>query len=121
MNLQNTLVKGALMLALTSILSALTNLPETGTDWLVFLFTTVGTLAGYFAQSALFPTTSETGQLNGKDLLKALLVALSNGLSTWGATLVEGQAIEWKGLLVSMVGIFAGYLLKNLNTAAPKS
>jgi len=121
MNLQNNVVKGAVMLILTSILSLTTNFPEGNTAWLVFIFTTIGTLAAYFAQSQLFPATSETGQLNGKDIIKGLLVAVGNALSTWGATAVEGTAINWKSLIISMIGLFAGYLIKQWNTPSPKA
>ena len=121
MDLNNKVLKGAIILLLTSILSITTNFPETSTAWLVFAFTTLGTLLGYFAQSALFPSTSETGQLNLKDVMKGLLLSLSNALITWGATAVEGTAINWKSLIITMVGLFAGYLLKNFNTEAPKN
>jgi hypothetical protein len=121
MNLNNPVIKGALMLLLTSILSMATNMPADNSAWTVFGLTTLGTMIGYFAQSSLFPATSETGQLNGKDLLKGLLVALSNGLSTWAATAIEGTVLSWKTLLITTVGMFAGYVLKQLGTTAPKS
>lgn len=121
MKLNNPLVKGAIMLLLTSILSLTTNMPADNTAWMVFGITTLGTMIGYFAQSSLFPSTSESGQLNGKDLLKGFLVALSNGLSTWVATGIEGTVLNWKTLLITTIGIFAGYIVKQLSSPAPKS
>lgn len=121
MNLQNPVIKGAIILLLTSVLSLATNMPADNVAWSVFGITTLGTMIGYFAQSSLFPATSETGQLNGKDLLKGLLVALSNGLSTWAATGIEGTTLNWKTLLITTIGIFAGYILKQLGTTVPKS
>ena len=121
MNLNNPITKGLLMLALTSILSLARNMPADNSAWIVFTLTTLGTMIGYVAQSNLFPSTSQTGQLDGKDLLKGLLVALSNGLSTWAATAIEGTALNWKTLIVTTLGMFAGYVLKQLGTTAPKS
>ena len=122
MDLNNKVVKGAIILLLTSILSISTNFPQTGTQWIVFTFATLGTLLGYFAQSALFPSASELGQLNLKDVIKGLLVSLSNALSTWAATAVEGTSINWGSLIVTMMGLFAGYLLKQYQTESlPKS
>lgn len=119
--MNNTVVKGALMLLLTSLLSVLTSMPDTPTKWLLFGITTIGTLAGYFAQSSLFPSTSETGQINGKDILKGLLISFANCVSTWVATLATETAINWNSLIVTMAGMFIGYLLKQMGTPAPKS
>lgn len=121
MNLNNTVVKGAIMLLLTSILSLVTAMPADGTAWLVFGLTTAGTMIGYFAQSSLFPATSETGQINVKDLLKGLLISLANGLSTWVSTIVTGTVLNWKTLIITVIGMFAGYILKQFSTPAPKS
>lgn len=121
MNLNNPVLKGAIILLLTSILTLTTNLPESGTQWMVFAFATFGTLALYFAQSKIFPSTSQTGQLDIKDIAKGLLVSLGNALSTWAATAAEGTAINWKSLIITMIGLFAGYLLKQYQTESPKN
>lgn len=121
LNLNNPVIKGGIILLLTALLSLTSNWPETKIQWEVFAFTTLGTLMLYFAQSSFFPSTSESGQLNGKDLLKGLLVAAGNALSTWGANAMEGTAINVKALVISMVGLFAGYLLKQWQSTAPKS
>jgi hypothetical protein len=121
MNLNNNVVKGAIMILLASILSITTNFPETGQGWLIFSLSTLGTMLVYFGQSALFHSTSETGQLNGSDILKALLVSFGNGLSTYLSQLGVGEPIHWKALIISMIGMFAGYLIKQWQTPSPKA
>lgn len=121
MNLNNSVTKGAIILFLTSLLSILTKWPETGTAWIVFGITTVGTMCGYFAQSSLFPSTSDSGQINSSDLWKGLLVSLSNSISTWIATVLTSTILDWKNLGITFAGMFIGYILKNLSTPQPKS
>ena len=116
LNFSNPIIKGGIMLLLTSFLSLLTDFPATSIDWYVFVFTTLGTIFLYFAQSGFFPTTSQTGEVNLKDLLKALLVALGNGLSSFASTTMAGGVIEWKPLFLSMGGMFLGYLIKQYST-----
>jgi len=120
MNINQPVIKGAIILLLTSLLSILTNMPQDGTGWLIFGLTTVGTMAGYFAQSAFFPATSDAGQVNGKDLLKGFLVSIGNALSSIGATEIAGQSLNWKAILISFAGIFVGYLLKQFKSDVPK-
>jgi len=120
MNLNSPVIKGGIMLLLTSILMLTTNFPEGNTEWLVWLFTTIGTLLLYFAQSTIFPASSLQGQINGLDLLKGLFIAAGNALSAWGANAVEGTTIDWKSLIITMVGLFAGYLIKQWQTPSPK-
>lgn len=119
--LNNPMVKGAIIVLLTSILSITTNYPETGTAWAVFGWTTLGTLILYFGQSIIVPGTSATGEINWRDILKGLLVAGGNAISTWAANAAEGSAINVKSLILTMVGLVAGYILKQWQTPAPKS
>lgn len=116
MNLNNPVIKGAIMLALTSILMLSTNFPENNTEWLVWTFTTLGTLLLYFAQSKIFPASSLQGQINGLDLIKGLFISTGNALSAWASNAVEGTTIDWKSLIITMVGLFAGYLIKQWQT-----
>lgn len=119
--LNNPLVKGAIIIILTAALGLTTNYPETSLSWKVLGFTTLGTLAVYFAQSIIVPGTSATGQLNALDLLKGLLVAIGNGLSTWAANAAESSVINVKSLVITMIGLFAAYILKQWQTPSPKS
>lgn len=121
MNLQNQWVKGLLMIILTTLLAIFTKFPENGTQWLVIGLTTVGTIAVYLAQSNFFPASSESGQINARDIFKGLLVAAGNAISTFVAELSTGTAISWKALFLSMGGLFVSYLIKNLLTPAPKA
>lgn len=118
--LQNPMIKGAIIVLITSILSLTTNYPETSIAWAVFGWSTLGTLILYFGQSIALPGTSATGEINGKDLLKALLVALGNAISTWAANVAEGQPINIKALILTMVGLGATYILKQWQTPQPK-
>jgi hypothetical protein len=120
MNLNNPVIKGAIMLLLTSILSLTTNFPETSTAWYVFGFSVAGTLAIYFAQSQFFPASSMQGQVNGLDLLKGVLISAGSALSTWVSTAVEGTVINWKSLIITMIGLFCGYLIKQWQTVSPQ-
>ena len=121
MNLNNSVVKGALMLLLTSLLSVITHLKDDTFSWVLFGLVTAGTMLGYFAQSAWFPATSDSGQINLKDILKGLFVSGSNAISTWAATVVTGVKLDWGELGITVAGMFIGYLLKQFNTEAPKS
>lgn len=119
--LKNPVIKGAIIVLLTSIMSLTTNYPETSIAWAVFGWSTLGTLVLYFGQSLIVPSTSATGQINGVDLLKALLVAAGNAISTWAANAAEGQAVNVKSLILTMIGLAAGYMLKQWQTPQQKS
>ena len=80
--------------------------------------TTLGTLLVYLGQSAIFPTTSEAGQINGKDFLKGLIVAVGNGISAYISTLISGTPVEWGKLGISIAVLFVGYLIKQGGTTS---
>lgn len=121
MNLNSPIIKGAIMLLLTSLLSVLTNLPTDVHSWTIIGLTTLGTLLIYFGQSFALPSSSESGQLNGKDFLKGLIVAAGNGISTYISSIAEGTPVQWGKLATSVAVLFIGYLIKQWATPSPKA
>ena len=117
------LIKSLIMTGLSFVAASITasGLPATGLAWQVLGLTTLGTMLGYLAQSKMFPSTSTAGQVDLKDLGKALLVSASGALSGWGASAVSHTAIDWKQLLTGIVVLFMGYISKQYFTPEPKT
>jgi hypothetical protein len=115
-------VKGLLMSAIIFLSTALASgFPATKIQWAFLGLTLMGTMIGYLTQSALFPSTSVLGDLNLKDVLKTLLIAVSNVLSSLGAAAVTSTHVDWGEIGKSILTLTIGYIAKQLVTPAPKS
>ncbi len=109
--------KGLMMALFTALASALAiGLPQDLPHWYILGLTLLGTIIGYFAQSAIFPSTSQIGGINGLDFLKGLLVAISNMLSTIGADVIVGHTLNWIQIVNSMVSVCVLYFIKQFAT-----
>lgn len=118
--LNNSLVKGALIILLTSLTGIFANMPETPHKWAIFWITTIGTILVYFGQSIILPGTSSDGTINLRDMLKGLILSAGNGISNYFATNGSDEKIDWNKLIMAMAILFAGYLLKQWQTPQPK-
>ena len=119
--MNKSLLKGLVMTAIVVIASAIaTAFPETLSQWEALGITLVGTLVGYFGQSYAFPSTSFLGDVNSRDFLKGLMVALANLLSSLGAAAATSTVIDWKDIAKSILIVFSGYIVKQLASPAPK-
>ena len=113
----NKITKGLLMTLIVFLATFFktSGIPSTVMQWDVLGIITIGTIAGYIAQSYIIPSTSTIGSLNWLDLLKGGLIAISNFLSTWGATAYSGTSIDVKALISSIVAILVGYAIKQIS------
>ena len=93
--------------------------PATNLAWELLAITTFGTILVYVGQSVILPSTSVLGNANTLDIVKGLIVAVGNGLSSFVATFVVGSVFSWRAVAISVGGIFMGYLVKQF-TVAPK-
>lgn len=114
--------KGLIMTAIVFLSTALAaGFPANKMQWIVFGLVFIGTMAGYISQSALFPSTSVQGDLNGKDVLKLLFIAVSNVLSSLGAAAITQTEFNWGEIAKSIILLTVGYLAKQVITPAPKT
>lgn len=88
--------------------------PATANGWYILGLTALGTVLGYVAQSAAIPATSIFGNINLKDLIKGLLVSLSNFLSGWAATVIIDVPIDWVELAKNAGMMLILYVLKQV-------
>lgn len=119
--LQNPLIKGALIILLTSLTGIFANMPENPHKWTIFWLTTVGTILVYLGQSILLPSNSTDNAINLRDVLKGLILSVGNGIINYFATNSNDEKIDWNKLVMAMVVMFSGYLLKQWQTPAPKT
>ena len=112
------LTKGLFMTIVVFIATTIstTGIPASALSWEVLGITTIGTLLGYVAQSALFPTTSITGSINLMDLLKGMLVAVANVLGSIGAVIILHGSIDWKAIGGSVLTVLIAYFAKQFVT-----
>lgn len=81
------------------------------------LFAAVGlataiALMVYIVQSYFLPTTSDKDQLNKMDLLKGLIVTVGAAAGDIIADNATRTSVSIKGVLFSIFGVVAGYLVK---------
>ena len=91
-------------------------IPVTNIGWELLGITTVGTVVVYLAQSLIIVTTSPTGQINWRDILKGTIIVLGNALVNWGAASLTGTLVDIKTVLVGLGAIAATYLFKQFKT-----
>ena len=73
-------------------------------------------MLGYIAQSALFPTSSTVGTIDFTDILKGMLIAVANVLSTVGAVIILHGSLDWKELGGSVLTVLVAYFAKQFVT-----
>ncbi|MBC7510883.1 MAG: hypothetical protein H7320_19380 [Ferruginibacter sp.] len=114
----NKLTKGLFMTIVVFIATTIstTGIPVSSLAWEVLGITSVGTVMGYLAQSALFPTTSIAGTIDFTDILKGMLVAVANVLSTVGAVIILHGSLDWKALGGSVITVLVAYFAKQFVT-----
>lgn len=118
--LNNPIVKGVLIIILTSLTTVLTNMPEDPHKWSIFWITLTGTVCVYIAQSFALPANSSSGEVNWRDIFKSVLFSIGNGITSYFATVGYDNKADWNKLGVSMLVLFLGYILKQWQTPAPK-
>jgi len=116
--MNKTVLKGLIGTVFIFLLTTITTtgMPANTLAWEILGITTAGTIAGYLAQSVIFPSTSLINNLDSRDFFKGALVTLSNMLSSFGASLLPGAVFSWKALLMSALTVLAAYTLKQLKT-----
>ena len=114
--------KGLLMTAVVFFSATLAaGFPTTNIQWIVLGLVFAGTMSGYIGQSALFPSTSVQGELNLRDVLKSVCIAVSNVLGSLGAAAITQTEINWGEIAKNIILLTIGYLVKQATTPAPKT
>lgn len=89
-----------------SIIST-SGIPSGKTGWLVLGVTTVCFLLSYIAKNKWLPSNQIF------DVIGALLMAISVGVSNWLATLAADTPFDWNVLWKLVVSVVVGYFSKN--------
>ena len=119
----NKVTKGLFMTIVVFIATTIstTGIPASTLTWEVLGITCTGTVLGYIAQSAIFPTTSFQGTIDFTDILKGMLVAVANVLSTIGAVIITHGSLDWKALGGSVLTVLVAYFTKQFIAKAADS
>ena len=114
----NKLTKGLFMTIVVFIATTIstTGIPLSSLTWEVLGITCTGTVLGYLAQSALFPTSSVVGTINFTDILKGMLIAVANVLSSIGAVIILHGSLDWKAIGGSVLTVLVAYFSKQFIT-----
>ena len=114
----NNLTKGLFMTIVVFIATTIstTGIPANTLAWEVLGITSIGTVMGYIAQSALFPTSSLVGTIDGRDIFKGMLIAVANVLSSIGAVVITQGSISWKSIGGSVLTVLVAYFAKQFIT-----
>lgn len=114
----NNLVKGLFMTIVVFIATTITTtgIPASTLSWEILGITSLGTVMGYIAQSTLFPTSSVVGTIDFKDILKGMLVAVANVLSSIGAVIILHGSLDWKAIGGSVLTVLVAYFAKQFVT-----
>ena len=114
----NNLTKGLFMTIVVFIATTIstTGIPAGALAWQVLGITSIGTVMGYIAQSTLFPTSSIVGTIDLKDILKGMLVAVANVLSSIGAVIILHGSLDWKAIGGSVLTVLVAYFAKQFIT-----
>lgn len=114
MQIKNS-VKALLMFIITFFAESINNsgFPGTKEGWIVMGVTLVGTVLIYIGKNFVFPSISIFGNIDLRDVISGLVVAIGTGVSNWVGTIIAGVPIDWASLwrLIGMVVV--GYFLKN--------
>lgn len=76
------------------------------------VITTVAFTLLYIGKNYWLPSNSDTGKLNGQDVLSGILIAVSMALSNFAAVLLTSATLDWKQLGLAVVGAIVGYFIK---------
>lgn len=87
-----------------------TGLPATGAAWGVLGITALGMVLTYIAKNAVFPSVSIYGNIDLRDVLSGLIMALGTAVSNWVGTIIVGMAIDWKSFLTMVIAAAVTYL-----------
>jgi hypothetical protein len=106
MKLDSKFVKGLLLMA-SVIFSAL----QTGNViWASTIILTVCVGISYYIKNYLMPSDSIEGQLNWKNIISALILAIVTGLTDSIASLVVNGVINWGLLWTTVTSVVVTYL-----------
>jgi uncharacterized oligopeptide transporter (OPT) family protein len=100
-----------LIMAIVGFLGSLiasSGLPATITGWEILGITTVCFTISYIAKNQWLPSNKIF------DIVSALLLALSVGVSDWLATLATSTPFDWTALWKLCVSVVVGYFGKNI-------
>lgn len=119
----STFLKGLIMTVVTILASMIASggLPTTSLGWIALGITLVGTMLVYVAKNAVFPSVSVLGKVSLQDLLSGLIMAVASGLSSWAASALTSQPVDWNSLLTLMVSVVVGYLAKTFASGTSES
>lgn len=99
-------VKG-LLLMLSVIVVGMSKIPVV---WAAVITTAICTGIPYYVKNYLMPSTSAQGQLNWKDALSAVILAVCASVSNSIADLVINGAIDFVALKNIVIGVLGTYL-----------
>jgi len=101
-------VKGLLMTLVGVVVTAVTH----GSSWAIILITLIGTALVYTGKNAIpfLHSDSPAGELNFKNILSALLIAIGTGIVEAIATIVQNNVIDWVILGKVVLSITFTYL-----------
>lgn len=94
--------------------------PAITAGWIILGVTTVGTTLVYIAKNWVFPSVSIFGNIDLRDVLSGLILAIGAGVSDWAGHVIAGVVIDWHSLWVTVGSITAAYFVKIFATPKPK-
>lgn len=117
-----TILKGLLATVFMFVLGTIqaSGFPVTTIGWEVLGITTLGTVLVYVGQSVFLVTTSVSGAINWKDILKGAIIVVGNGFATWTAASLTGTLVDVKTLLYGIGAILIVYIGKQFKLTPPK-
>lgn len=116
-----TTLKTWVMVGITTLAALLSEgFPKTTIGWQIVGITFAGTMLVYIAKNVLWPSQSKPGDLDWRDVISGLIMAVGSALSNWGATAAVGEAINWGSLWTLVISVTVGYLVKTFAQQKPK-
>lgn len=86
-------------------------------DLEVLNFAYIGITSGafiilYFAKNWLMPSNSDGNNLNWRDILSGVLIAISMAISSIAGSIITLGFVDWKAFGVAIVSAIVGYFTK---------
>ena len=88
--------------------------------WEVLGITVFGNLIIYLGKNAVYPSTSLLGNINLRDILSGLVLAIGNGIVAFAAAGITSTAIDWRLLLTTSLSVAGTYLMSKFGFGQKK-
>jgi uncharacterized membrane protein len=68
----------------------------------------------YFGKNYWLPSTSEAGEINWRDIVSGLIIAVGMAISSFSASIILTGVVDWKALFIAVIGAVVGYFGKTI-------